>query len=71
MDLLQSIHELPKIEKIKIMEYIWGELTSNEQEFKSPNWHEKVLADTEKRVVNGKEELMDWNEAKKKLRKEF
>jgi hypothetical protein len=70
MDLLQSIHDLPKIEKIKIMEFIWEELTSKEGEFESPSWHEKALSDTEKRMKIGKEEIMDWDEAKKKLRKE-
>ena len=70
MDLLQSIHDLPKIEKIKIMEFIWEELTSKEGEFEPPSWHEKALSDTEKRMKIGKEEIMDWDEAKKKLRKE-
>ncbi len=71
MDLLQSIHELPKLEKIKVMEFIWEELTTLDNEFESPDWHKKVLADTEKRMENGNEELLDWDKAKQKLRKEF
>jgi len=69
MDLLQNIHELPRIEKIKVMEFIWEELTTKAEQYESPSWHEKALADTEKRMEEGKEELIDWNEAKQRLRK--
>jgi hypothetical protein len=64
MDLLQNIHELPRIEKIKVMEFLWEELTL-EEELDSPDWHKKALSETEKRMV------IDWSEAKQLLRKEF
>lgn len=71
MDLLQSIHDLPKIEKIKVMEFLWEELTLEEKEFDSPDWHKKALKDTEKRMDEGKEKVIDWSETKQLLRNEF
>ena len=71
IDLLQSIHNLPRIEKIKVMEFLWEELTSDDNEFNSPDWHKNTLADTEKRMAEGKEKIIDWSEAKQLLRNEF
>ncbi|MBT3227078.1 MAG: addiction module protein [Deltaproteobacteria bacterium] len=68
MDILQNIHELPRIDKIKIMEFIWEELTVLDQDFESPKWHKKVLSETEERMKNGQEEVLDWDEAKRRLR---
>lgn len=71
MNLLQSIHELPNIEKLKVMEFLWEELSTENKSYASPDWHKDVLADTEKRMTEGKEILIDWNEAKEMLRNEF
>jgi len=68
MDILQNIHELPRIDKIKIMEFIWEELSASDQDFESPKWHQKVLSETEERMKNGQEEVLDWDEAKRRLR---
>jgi hypothetical protein len=37
----------------------------------SPTWHAKELAETERRLAQGKEQILDWETAKKKLRKQF
>ena len=71
MNLLESIHELPKTEKIKVMEFLWEELTCKEGQYSSPKWHENALKETENRVAEGKERFIDWNEAKQLLRTEF
>ena len=71
MTLLESIHELPNIEKIKVMEFIWEELTLEENKYYSPKWHEDALRETEKRLAEGKEKFIDWNEAKQLLRNEL
>lgn len=53
------------------MEFLWEELTSDDSEFDSPDWHKKALSDTEKTIAEGKEKVIDWNEAKQLLRNEF
>lgn len=68
MSLLQNIQELPKIEKIKVMGFLWKDL---QNDYGSPNWHKDALLVTAKRMAEGKEQLIDWNKAKKLLQKEF
>lgn len=68
MDILKNIHELPRIDKIKIMEFIWEELTALDQDFESPDWHKNALSETEARMKNGLEKILDWDEAKRRLR---
>jgi len=71
MTLLESIHALPKIEKMKVMEFLWEEITLDDSSYISPGWHENVLIETEKRVEEGDVKLIDWSEAKQELRNEF
>ena len=71
MNLLESIHELPNTEKIKVMEFLWEELTLEEDKYSSPKWHKDALRETEKRLTEGKEKFIDWNEAKQLLRNDF
>ncbi|MEE4357431.1 MAG: addiction module protein [Desulfococcaceae bacterium] len=71
MELLQSIQKLPKNEKLLIMEYLWENLSEDNNEFESPEWHRNALAETEKRLENGEENIIDWTEAKRQLRKTF
>ncbi len=71
MSILQNIQELPKNEKLIIMEYLWKDLSEGNDEFKSPEWHKTALAETERRLKDGKEEAIDWTEAKRQLRKSF
>jgi hypothetical protein len=70
MNILQSIEKLPRSEKIKVMEFIWKQLTVNDSEFESPAWHKQALAETEQRYEAGQEESIDWSEAKELLRKQ-
>ena len=71
MDLLASIHKLPKTEKLKVMEFLWTELSSSEGDYTSPQWHKEALQQTEQRLADGKEEIIDWHEAKQTLLDEF
>ncbi|MGO9481899.1 MAG: addiction module protein [Candidatus Kryptoniota bacterium] len=64
-----SLEEMPKEEKLRIMEALWIDLTKHEEEFLSPNWHEDVLKARERRVQSGQEEYRDWEIAKKELAK--
>ncbi|KPA12242.1 acyl-protein synthetase [Candidatus Magnetomorum sp. HK-1] len=71
MEILQNIISLPKIEKLLIMEYLWQDLFEENNTLDSPDWHKKALAETEKRVMEGKEEIINWTDAKRSLRKSF
>ncbi len=51
------------------METLWDGLSRPEVELESPAWHGSVLAETEKRLAEGREETVDWSVAKEELRK--
>ena len=68
---IESVKLLPRSEKLKLMEALWEELSKPGDELDSPAWHEKELADTERRLAEGKEQVLDWEAGKKALRHKF
>ena len=66
-----DIARLSKEEKLRIMEDIWEDLSREEEEVDSPKWHREALAETEMLVSSGREKAVDWESAKKQLRKRF
>jgi hypothetical protein len=67
----EAVRKLPRAEKLRLMETLWEELSRPDSKFESPAWHAKELAETERRLAEGKERVLDWETAKKKLRKRF
>ena len=65
---IEAMRQLPRSEKLKLMEALWEELSQPDTEFESPAWHAHELKETESRLAQGKEQVLDWKEAKKKLR---
>jgi len=68
---IAELRKLPPSEKLKIIEALWGDLAANEDSFDSPAWHEEELRKTESEYAAGRVEVMDWEEAKRELRKRF
>lgn len=66
-----DIKHLSKAEKLRIMEAIWEELSSDDEEVESPGWHQEALQETERRLSEAKEKAVDWQTAKKELRNLF
>lgn len=54
-----------------IIETLWNDLAEDGESFASPTWHEAALRQTEAEFAAGRLEVLDWNEAKKELRKRF
>ncbi len=65
---IQAVHQLPRSEKLKLMEALWEDLSRADGELQSPAWHAEELAATEQRLAEGKEPVLDWDAAKKELR---
>ncbi|HBC89295.1 MAG TPA: addiction module antitoxin RelB [Lentisphaeria bacterium] len=59
-----SIHD-----KISTMEYIWDDLCKNAGDITSPEWHKDVLDDREKALKSRTDSFVDWEDAKRKIRK--
>lgn len=63
-----EIQQLPRQEKMKLMEILWVELSRDEAELESPAWHADALRETAERRARGEETVLDWEQAKAKLR---
>jgi putative addiction module component (TIGR02574 family) len=68
---IAELRKLPRDEKLKIIEALWGDLAADEEAFESPEWHADELRKTEADLAAGKVEVLDWEDAKKELRKRF
>ena len=66
-----EIKHLSREDKLMVMEAIWEDLSNEEDQVKSPDWHKKALQETEHRYCSGQEKMVDRQDAKKKLRKRF
>jgi hypothetical protein len=63
-----QVQQLPKLQKISLMERLWADLSTEREGFEPPAWHAGELEATERRIETGKEYFEDWSEAKRKLR---
>ena len=63
-----EIQQLPRPEKLRLMEALWADLSREDIEMESPAWHGEVLRETAGRLAAGTETLLDWDQAKAKLR---
>ena len=65
------LSEMSVAEKIEAMETLWTDLGCNAPESLAPEWHATVLEERERRLAGGEEEVMDWEESKRRLRQEI
>ena len=65
-----EIQQMPRSEKLKLMESLWADLSRDEAELESPAWHADALRETSERVARGEEKVLDWEQAKAELRKD-
>lgn len=54
--------------KLQLMEDLWRDLSRNEADLASPEWHGDVLAERERKLASGQDSMVDWESAKKQLR---
>ncbi len=57
------------VEKLQAMEMLWDDICRNVERVESPAWHEKTLEAREENLRQGKDKFIDWNQAKKDIRK--
>jgi len=66
-----EIKQLSREEKLRVMEAIWEDLSTEDELIESPEWHKDALQETERRLGSGQEKIMEWRDAKKELRNRF
>lgn len=55
--------------KLQLMEALWDELCSREEEIPVPDWHKAILDEREQRIKEGKATFIDWETAKQRIGK--
>jgi hypothetical protein len=68
---IAELHNLPAIEKLKIIEALWSDLAGDEDSLPNLPWHEAELKKTQEKFMAGSIEMLDWQHAKKVLRSQF
>jgi hypothetical protein len=54
-----------------MVDALWADLLSEEELLESPAWHQTALQETEQRLEEGQERVLDWQTAKKEMWKHF
>ncbi|MDE3065983.1 MAG: addiction module protein [Verrucomicrobiota bacterium] len=68
MNATVDLRQMSLPEKLRLMEDLWSELSQNERDVPSPEWHGAVLAERERKLATGEDTLLDWEAAKHQLR---
>ena len=56
-------------EKLELMEVLWNDLSRKPDDIPSPAWHKEVLDECLRRAESGEEKFIDWEVAKKEIRR--
>ncbi len=69
MEITLPLAQMSTAEKLHVMEQLWTDLTTNEEAFESPAWHGQVLSERDQQLKSGQDHYVDWEVAKRELRK--
>lgn len=62
------LDRMTKADKLRAMEELWADLSRDESQVESPAWHGEVLRERAEAVKSGREQFLDWDDAKRQLR---
>jgi Putative addiction module component len=68
MNMRVDLKQMSTPEKLRLMEELWEDLSRNESDVESPEWHGTVLAERERKLSSGEDTMLDWDTAKQQLR---
>ena len=60
---------MSRAEKLQTMEFLWEELSRDEDSLESPAWHADALREAEEEIKSGKAKFIGWEEAKERIRR--
>jgi hypothetical protein len=69
MAITLPLKRMSREDKLRAIEALWADLSRDETEIDSPDWHATALRDTEQLVRKGKAKFSDWQEAKRRLQR--
>ena len=65
---LEQIHQMPLHEKLRVMEAIWDDISREEENLEFPEWHKAILDERERLLNEGKDQFVDWEDAKRQIK---
>jgi putative addiction module component (TIGR02574 family) len=68
MELALPLGQMSVDEKLRALERIWDDLCRDDSAVPSPAWHRDVLEARAVRLAAGTEEVLPWDEAKRRIR---
>ena len=71
MTALLELKKMTRAEKLQVMDFLWEDLSRDEDSLESPAWHEQALRETEARVKAGITQFSDWDEAKERINRKI
>lgn len=71
MEMLVDIERMSTVDKLRLMENLWQNLSQDDSAVVSPSWHADVLQERERLTASGEEEFIEWETAKQQLRKDL
>lgn len=66
---IADLKEMSLEEKLRLMELIWQDISFDEEQILVPESHKDELEERAQMVREGKAEFIDWEQAKKEIRK--
>ena len=69
MAITLPLRRMSREDKLRAMEALWADLSRDEAEMNSPDWHGAVLRETEQLVGEGKAKFSDWASARRRIRR--
>ena len=67
MDVPLPLEKMSTEDKLRAMELLWENLSRTPSDVPSPSWHRDVLEAREKRIREGQEKFIPWDEARQGL----
>ncbi len=68
MEQILPLDEMTTAEKLRALEELWEDLSRTPEDIPSPEWHADVLRAREQRMKDGTAQLVDWSEAKSRIK---
>ena len=68
MTVKDQVLQLPKKEKLMLMEALWEDLSRDGEDFESPAWHGEVLREREKALQSGEDRFLTVEEARAEVK---
>ena len=67
MPAILDLKQMSRLEKVRLMEEIWQDLSADEQEVESPSWHGEIIAERIAKVEEGKATFLTLEELQARL----